>query len=94
MRIRDTTGPYDLSEPTRTLVPCWMPKPLPPKTKFTCWFAPAHALHPAPNVTLYLVTPGPLCYPVDPGLNNNHHLHKVLLGEFLVAPLTAATRVR
>ena len=31
--------PKDLGEPTRTLVPCWMPKPLPPKNQCTDWFA-------------------------------------------------------
>jgi hypothetical protein len=30
----------DLGEPTHTLVPCWMPKPLPPRNQYTGWFAP------------------------------------------------------
>ena len=30
----------DLGEPTHTLVPCWMPKPLPPRNQCTGWFAP------------------------------------------------------
>jgi hypothetical protein len=29
----------DLGTPTYTLVPCWMPKPLPPKNQCTGWFA-------------------------------------------------------
>ena len=28
------------SEPTHALVPCWMPKPLPPRNQCTGWFAP------------------------------------------------------
>ena len=32
-----------LDEPTRTLVPCWMPKPLPPRNQWRGWFAPAVA---------------------------------------------------
>ncbi len=31
----------DLGEPTHTLVPCWMPKPLPPRNQCTGCFAPA-----------------------------------------------------
>ena len=31
----------DLGEPTHTLVPCWMPKPLPPRNQCAGWFAPA-----------------------------------------------------
>ena len=31
----------DFGEPTHTLVPCWMPKPLPPRNQCTGWFAPA-----------------------------------------------------
>ena len=31
----------DLGEPTHTLAPCWMPKPLPPRNECTCCFAPA-----------------------------------------------------
>ena len=30
-----------LGKPTHTLVPCWMPKPLPPRNQCTGWFAPA-----------------------------------------------------
>ena len=30
----------DLGESTHTLVPCWMPKPLPPRNQCTCCFAP------------------------------------------------------
>ena len=30
----------DLGEPTHTLVPCWMLKPLPPRNRCTGWFAP------------------------------------------------------
>ena len=29
----------DLGKPTQTLVPCWMPKPLPPRHQCTGWFA-------------------------------------------------------
>ena len=29
----------DLGKPTHTLVPCWMPKPLPPRNQCTGWFA-------------------------------------------------------
>jgi hypothetical protein len=32
-------NPY-LGEPTHTLVPCWMPKPLPPRNQYTCCFVP------------------------------------------------------
>lgn len=31
----------DLGEPTHTLVPCWMPEPLPPRNQCTSCFAPA-----------------------------------------------------
>jgi hypothetical protein len=31
----------DLGEPTHTLIPCWMSKPLPPRIQCTGWFAPA-----------------------------------------------------
>ena len=31
----------NLGEPTHTLVPCWMPKPLPPRNQCTCCFAPS-----------------------------------------------------
>ena len=31
----------ELGEPIHTLVPCWMPKPLPPRNKCTGCFAPA-----------------------------------------------------
>lgn len=31
----------DLGEPTHTLIPCGMPKPLPPRNQCTGWFAPA-----------------------------------------------------
>ena len=31
----------DFGEPTHTLIPCWMPRPLPPRNQCTCWFAPA-----------------------------------------------------
>ena len=31
----------DLGEPTHTLIPCWMPKPLTPRNQYTGWFAPA-----------------------------------------------------
>ena len=34
----------DLGEPTHTLVPCWMPKPLPPRDQWMGWFAPAQML--------------------------------------------------
>ena len=27
-----------LGEPNHTLVPCWMPKPLPPRNQCTGWF--------------------------------------------------------
>ena len=33
-----------LGEQTHTLVPCWMPKPLPPRNQCACWFAPTHSL--------------------------------------------------
>ena len=32
---------FNLGELTHTLVPCWIPKPLPPKNECTCCFAPA-----------------------------------------------------
>ena len=32
--------PMDLGEKTHTLIPCWMPKPLPSKNQCTGWFAP------------------------------------------------------
>ena len=35
-------SPWDLDEPTHTLVPYWMPKPLPPRNQCTGWFAPTH----------------------------------------------------
>ena len=31
----------NLGKPTNTLVPCWMPKPLPPRNQCTGWFTPA-----------------------------------------------------
>ena len=36
-----TRAQGELSEPTHTLVPCWMPKPLPPRNQCTGCFAPA-----------------------------------------------------
>ena len=30
----------DLGKPTYTLIPCWIPKPLPPRNQCTGWFAP------------------------------------------------------
>ena len=37
----------DLGEPTHTLVPCWMPKPLPPRHQCTGWFAPTQMVAPS-----------------------------------------------
>ena len=37
-------APLDLGKPTRTLVSCWMPKPLPPRNQCTGWFAPTTPL--------------------------------------------------
>ena len=31
---------HDLSEPFHTLIPCWTPKPLPPRNQCMGWFAP------------------------------------------------------
>ena len=42
IRVTDLfTTPYrlgDLGEPIHTLLPCWMPKPLPPRNQCTSWF--------------------------------------------------------
>ena len=40
---------YDLGEPTHTLVPCWMPKPLPPRNRCTGWFAPTFSVSTPPE---------------------------------------------
>ena len=39
-KMQTTHGGSDLSEPTHILVPCWMPKPLPPRNECTGRFAP------------------------------------------------------
>ena len=36
---------HDLGEPIHTLVPSWMPQPLPPRNQCMGWFAPAHLHH-------------------------------------------------
>ena len=39
-----TCSRWDLGEPTHTLVPCWMSKPLPSRNRCTGWFAPTLTL--------------------------------------------------
>ena len=47
----------DLGEPTHTLVPCWMPKPLPPRNQCKGWLAPA------PHKLQNVIKTKPIFYP-------------------------------
>ena len=54
---------FDLGKPTHTPIPCWMPKPLPPRNECMCWFAQAGRLR------------GPWCK--EPLSTKDHMSHKV-----------------
>jgi hypothetical protein len=45
LQVNDTwsnTTTLDLGKPTYTLVPCWIPKPLPPRNQCMGWFVPTY----------------------------------------------------